>query len=59
MKSVPLTPETLKQYDLVLVSTAHSAFDWGMIAKHSKLIVDTRDAMRKHHGELGNRLKLA
>ncbi|MBM4007573.1 MAG: nucleotide sugar dehydrogenase [Planctomycetes bacterium] len=59
MKSVPVTAESLKQFDLVLVSTAHSAFDWDMIAKHSKLIVDTRDAMRRHHGELGNRLKLA
>jgi UDP-N-acetyl-D-glucosamine dehydrogenase len=59
MKSVALTPDTLKQFDLVLVSTAHSAFDWDMIAKHSKLIVDTRDALRKHHGELGNRLKMA
>jgi UDP-N-acetyl-D-glucosamine dehydrogenase len=59
MKSVTLTADTLKQFDLVLVSTAHSAFDWDMIAKHSKLIVDTRDALRKHHGELGNRLKMA
>ena len=59
MKSVPLTPETLKQYDLVLVSTAHSAVDWSMVAKHAKLVVDTRDAMRKFHGELGDRLKLA
>jgi len=59
MKSVPLTPETLKQYDLVLVSTAHAAFDWEMIARNSKLIVDTRDALRKHHATLGNRLKLA
>jgi len=59
MKSVALTPEVLQQYDVVLVSTAHTAFDWQMIAKHSKLIVDTRDAMRKHHGELGTRLKMA
>jgi UDP-N-acetyl-D-glucosamine dehydrogenase len=59
MKSVPLTAETLNQYDLVLVSTAHSAFDWDMIAKHSKLIVDTRDALRKHHAVLGNRLKMS
>jgi UDP-N-acetyl-D-glucosamine dehydrogenase len=59
MQSVDLTPTLLEQFDLVLVSTAHSAFDWDMIAKHSKLIVDTRDALRKHHGELGNRLKMA
>jgi len=59
MKSVSLTPETLAQYDLVLVSTAHSAFDWAMIAANSRLIVDTRDALRKWHGELGSRLKMA
>jgi UDP-N-acetyl-D-glucosamine dehydrogenase len=59
MKSVPCTPETLAQYDLVLISTAHSSVDWSMVARHAKLVVDTRDAMRPFHGQLGNRLKMA
>ena len=58
-KSVALTAASLASYDLVLVSTAHSAFDWNMIAKNSKLILDTRDAMRAHHTALGDRLMLA
>jgi UDP-N-acetyl-D-glucosamine dehydrogenase len=59
MKSVPITPEALKQYDCVLVSTNHSAFDWATIAKHSKLVVDSRDALRAFHGEMGDRIVLA
>jgi UDP-N-acetyl-D-glucosamine dehydrogenase len=58
-KSVALTAASLASYDLVVVSTAHSAFDWNMIAKNSKLILDTRDAMRAHHSALGDRLMLA
>ena len=44
MKSVDLTPETLAAYDVVLISTAHSAYDYDFIVKHSKLVVDTRNA---------------
>ncbi len=44
MKSVPLTPASLKKYDAVLISTDHSAYDYDMIVKHSKLVVDTRNA---------------
>ena len=50
MASVDFTAESLKGYDLVLVSTNHSAYDWQMIADHAKLIVDTRGAMRKVTG---------
>ncbi|MDA8109625.1 MAG: nucleotide sugar dehydrogenase [Betaproteobacteria bacterium] len=42
LKSVPLTPETLERYDLVLLATNHDAFDYKMIGKHARLIVDTR-----------------
>lgn len=46
MTSVPATPETLGEYDCVVISTDHSAYDWQMIADHAKLIVDTRGALR-------------
>jgi UDP-N-acetyl-D-glucosamine dehydrogenase len=59
MKSVPVTPETLASYDCVVVSTNHAAFDWAKVAKHSKLIVDSRDALRAHHAELGDRIVMA
>ena len=50
MKSVPLTPETLAKYDCVLVATHHKAYDWEMIARSAKLIVDTRGALRRVSG---------
>jgi UDP-N-acetyl-D-glucosamine dehydrogenase len=56
MKSVELTKDNLAAYDLVLISTAHSTVDYAALAKHSRLIVDTRDAMRKWSSEMGNRL---
>ncbi len=46
MESVKLTPESLASYDVVLISTAHSAFDWALVAKHSKLVIDTRNALK-------------
>ena len=42
LASVPLSPATVARYDLVLVATDHDAFDYEMIARHAKLIVDTR-----------------
>ena len=59
MASVELTPENLASYDCVLVSTNHAAFDYQAIADHSKLVVDTRDAMRDHHDAMGDRIVLA
>lgn len=45
MESVKLSPAALKSYDCVVVSTNHSSYDWQMIADHSKLVVDTRNAL--------------
>lgn len=42
LASVALTPESIAGYDLVLLATDHSAFDYAMIKTHAKLIVDTR-----------------
>ncbi len=44
--SVPLTQETLKQYDCVVVSTDHSSYDYEFIVNNAALIVDTRNATR-------------
>ncbi|MFO0827666.1 MAG: nucleotide sugar dehydrogenase [Phycisphaerales bacterium] len=59
MKSVPCTAETLKSYDCVLVSTNHASFDWATIAKHARLVVDSRDALRQFHREMEGRIVLA
>ncbi len=42
LKSVALTPETLGSFDAVLLATNHDAFDYALIKRHAKLIVDTR-----------------
>jgi len=47
MSSQPLTPEYLASRDCVLVVTDHTAYDWPMIARHARLIVDTRNATKK------------
>ncbi len=47
MKSVELTDKTLKKYDLVLLSTDHTNYDYKFIAENAKLILDTRNAFEK------------
>lgn len=48
MKSVPVTANNLKKYDLVVLSTDHSDYDYQFIADNSQLILDTRNAFEKH-----------
>jgi UDP-N-acetyl-D-glucosamine dehydrogenase len=42
LKSIPLTPESILSYDVVLLATNHKAFDYKLIQENAKLIVDTR-----------------
>lgn len=42
LASVPLTAERVGGYDLVLIATNHDAFDYELIRKNAKLVVDTR-----------------
>jgi UDP-N-acetyl-D-glucosamine dehydrogenase len=42
--SVPLTADSVGNYDLVLLATHHRALDYALVAKAAKLIVDTRNA---------------
>lgn len=42
LSSVALTPQTLAEYDGVLLATAHKAFDYELVRQHAKLIIDTR-----------------
>ncbi|WP_457654651.1 UDP binding domain-containing protein, partial [Rhodocaloribacter sp.] len=43
-ESVPLTPETVRAYDVVVLVTDHGDFPYEMIAREAKWIVDTRNA---------------
>ena len=42
LSSVPLTAQTIADYDFILLATNHDAFDYNLIQKHAKLIIDTR-----------------
>lgn len=46
LSSVNLTPESLNSYDAVVLLTNHSDFDYELIFKHSRLIIDTRGTYR-------------
>ncbi len=50
MHSVPLTPQNLASYDCVLIATNHSVYDWQLISDHSKLVVDSRNALKNVKG---------
>jgi len=47
MKSRKLSEQMLGQYDVVLISTDHSEYDYEWIVKHAQLVVDTRNATAK------------
>jgi UDP-N-acetyl-D-glucosamine dehydrogenase len=44
MKSKDLSAKMLAGYDVVLISTDHSDYDYGWIVNNSQLVVDTRNA---------------
>lgn len=45
LQSVPLTPELLREQDLVVIITNHSSYDWREIVENSQLILDTRNGL--------------
>ena len=48
--SVPLTAETLRGYDCVIVATDHSLYDPDFILENSQLVVDTRNLIKNGNG---------
>jgi UDP-N-acetyl-D-glucosamine dehydrogenase len=46
MRSQELTPDYLVSQDCVLVATDHSAYDYAFIVRHSRLVLDTRNATK-------------
>lgn len=47
LTSVALAEETLQMADCVVITTAHSTYDWQWVAENSHLIVDTRNATKR------------
>ena len=56
MESVDLTSERIAAYDACVLVTDHAAFDYGLLARHARLVVDTRNAFRAFAAEMGKRL---
>jgi UDP-N-acetyl-D-glucosamine dehydrogenase len=46
-RSVVLDAETLVSHDAILVATDHDAVDYGLIARHARLVVDTRNVFAR------------
>jgi UDP-N-acetyl-D-glucosamine dehydrogenase len=46
LTSVDLTPDRLASNDAVLILTDHDAYDWELIVKHARLVIDTRNATK-------------
>lgn len=46
LSSVELTPQSLAEYDAVLLLTDHTDFDYDMIEQNAKILIDTRGKFR-------------
>ena len=47
LKSKELNAKVLQEMDLVLLATDHDDFDYDLIKKYSKMIIDTRGRFQK------------
>lgn len=47
--SVAINPETIRDYDCVVVATNHDSFDYGLIRNNARMIVDTRGVYRESY----------
>lgn len=46
ISSVDSNPDSIREYDCVVLATDHTCFDYPMIAENAKLIVDTRNGFK-------------
>ncbi len=53
--SVELTPENLRKYDALLISTNHSCYNWDEILPEVSLVVDTRNSV-KNAAKFGDKI---
>jgi UDP-N-acetyl-D-glucosamine dehydrogenase len=54
LKSRKLTPELIEKMDCVVITTDHTSYDYNMIVKHAKRVVDTRNATKVVKGRKKN-----
>ncbi len=58
LKSSKLTPANIKKYDILVLATAHSRFNYKNISKSAKVILDTRNAFAAAGIRADNIIKL-
>jgi UDP-N-acetyl-D-glucosamine dehydrogenase len=47
LKSVPLGADTLAAADCAIIVTDHSTLDYGLVVRHARAVVDTRNALAR------------
>lgn len=48
LESVELSEQALRDADCVVIVTHHEVIDWALVANEATLIVDTRNALKRH-----------
>ena len=56
LQSLPLDESLLTESDCVVIETDHSEFDWDLIVRHARTIVDTRNASARASGPVRARI---
>jgi len=46
LSAIELSPAALASYDAVVIATDHSSYDYSAIVRHTRLVIDTRNATR-------------
>ena len=49
LENISLTPQNVKKFDLIILITDHDSFDYEMIEKNGRLIIDTRGRFKVKH----------
>ena len=52
--SQPLTDEELQKADCVIVTCRHDEFDFDQVARHARVVVDTRNAFPRNAHQNGS-----
>ncbi|WP_144277030.1 nucleotide sugar dehydrogenase [Metapseudomonas resinovorans] len=52
LTSVALNDDTIREYDVLVLTTDHDLFDYRLIEKSARLIVDTRGKFRESRGNI-------
>jgi len=56
LKATPFSAAALRKADCVVIVTNHAAFDYKMVAREAKVIVDTRNALKGHNGRYARKI---